>query len=141
MTDGSNASAAAKHLDVSRPWLAKLVEEGVIQQLEGGTYDLDDCRVRYIQHLRQRRTSGKHDGLIEARTSLADLRAAKMRGSLVPKQAAWEHSARTAGRLLMLLEGLPAAFTRDLKERRRLKELIDNIRRDFTKSLNQPDAA
>ena len=41
----------AKHIDVDRSYLDRLVGSGVLERLPGG-FDIDATRVRYIEHLR-----------------------------------------------------------------------------------------
>ena len=79
----ATATATAKHLTVSRQWLDKLCEEGVIERLPDGGFDLDDCRQKYIAYLRDRKNKpDKHADLIAARTRLAELKADELSGKL-----------------------------------------------------------
>ena len=128
----ANASVTAKHLDVSRQWLTKLTDEGILQRLSDGGYDLDDARVRYIQHLRDRRAKpDKYSALIAARTKVAEVRADRESKKLWREcmDAATAMVNRVSAALFSDLDSLPARFSRDLQQRRRLKELIDDIRR------------
>lgn len=43
----------AAHLDLSDRWVRKLLADGVLPGSKGkGGYDLEDCRLAYIRHLR-----------------------------------------------------------------------------------------
>ena len=47
-------TALSLHLDVSREQITRLEKQGVIDRLPSGNFDQDECRVRYLRHLRER---------------------------------------------------------------------------------------
>ncbi len=60
----------ARHLAGNRELIARLCQSGVIEVLPSGKYDLDDCRTRYIRHLRSRPPRGEGQAkLLEARAN------------------------------------------------------------------------
>src|ERR1700724_3146237 len=140
MPKGENASVTARHLDLSRARLQALEAEGVIKSLVGGGYDLNDTRVRYIRFLRDR----------PARSAVGDdLRAAKIK-ALEAKTAREEHRAEqkiikemlrifeeATVALMNRLDGTPAAYARDLNERKRLADLINDARRAHTEHVRR----
>jgi len=85
--DVVSASALARHLDVSRAYVAKLEADGVIRREPGGGYSLDVCRMRYINHLRrERQVSAKskaQDEFTQAKTALVQLRVQERAGLLM----------------------------------------------------------
>ena len=50
-----SACALAAHLSCVRSYIAKLVEQGVIERRADGRFDQDQCRAKYIAHLRAER--------------------------------------------------------------------------------------
>jgi hypothetical protein len=73
----ATATALAAHLFCSREAITRLEKQHVLERLPAGGYDLDDCRRRVLEHLRQRKPSGEH------RKSFEQSRAARERLKLM----------------------------------------------------------
>ena len=106
-----NASAMAVHLGCTRQYIAKPAAEGIIEK-RGDGYDQDQCRLRYLTHLRsEHRRSPRAAADAEhaaAKAALLRLRIAEKKRELMPTS---EHNAfvdELAGLLLTKLGGLSA---------------------------------
>lgn len=71
--------------------------------------------------------------LMQARAHEIRLRTAREEGELVPTDEAVAYTQAVVGALISRLNGLPAQITRDLRERRRIEKMIDEIRADVAK--------
>jgi hypothetical protein len=54
------ATDLAAHLFCSREAITRLEKQHVLERLPAGGYDLDDCRRRVLEHLRNRRPPDEH---------------------------------------------------------------------------------
>ena len=111
--DGSvNATTAGRHLDLSYQRVLQLVEEGALQQLPNGRFDLDDCRLRYIRWLRdpERRTakSKADQEFTQAKADLIRIRIAEKQRDLILYSEAEETGDKMIGIVLTKLSGLSA---------------------------------
>jgi hypothetical protein len=123
----------ARHLCTNREGLKRLEEQGVIARLpDGKSYDQEDCRRRYLEHLRSRPTarSSKQDALYEARAALAQLRAKKLAGELCHVSDFDDAWTEVIGYLLAALVGFPARIIRDVALRRTIEQELDRLRHD-----------
>ena len=50
-----SSAAMAEHLDCAPSYVRKLVDAGVIERRSDGKFDLDQCRTKYLAHLREAR--------------------------------------------------------------------------------------
>jgi hypothetical protein len=132
-----NVSAVARHLFLSPARVRELEAEGVFQRLDG-KLALDECRHRYIDHLRQRRPKSPADEKWreERARQLALQNAVKAR-DLIAITEAVEGLETVIGFVLSELHGMPARVTRDLELRRRLDEDIFGMRQRVTDKLGR----
>jgi hypothetical protein len=49
------AGALAAHLSCVRSYIAKLVDQGILERRSDGRFDQDQCRAKYIAHLKEER--------------------------------------------------------------------------------------
>jgi hypothetical protein len=133
----SNVSAVARHLLLSPARIRELEAEGIFQRLNG-KLDLDECRHRYIDHLRQRRPRSPADEKWreERARQLALQNAVKAR-ELIPFTEANEGLETVIGLVLAELYGMGARVSRDLEVRRRIDEDIVAVRRRITNKLSE----
>ena len=122
----ASASELSRHLDCSREEIRRLVEKRVLVHTADGRFDIDNSRRRYINHLRAKPTQAS--GLIDARTRLLDLRAAKLRGEMAPVAALDAFYIENIGELFLMLYAAMAAKSRDRRERAYWKNVIDDTR-------------
>lgn len=70
----------AEHLDCSAEWVSRLKSQNILPNAPGKTLNIDQCRVAYINYLRNkaRMTSNTDDGtIIEHKTRLTSAQATK----------------------------------------------------------------
>jgi hypothetical protein len=81
----------AVHIDVSERHCKTLIDEGVFKRAPSGRHDLDDCRVRYIRHLRDaaKGRSDSSSGLTDARTRVANARAEIVEQEVAVAKGEW----------------------------------------------------
>jgi hypothetical protein len=114
----------AKHLATNREGIARLVEGDVIKRCDDGTYNLDDCRVAYIRHLRDRpRGTGASTRLLEARERLTLLRVAEREHRLCGVEETNAAVTSFCGLTVAALEGLPGSIARARTDRELRAEL------------------
>jgi hypothetical protein len=133
----SNVSAVARHLFLSPARVRELQAEGVLQR-KNGKLDLDECRHRYIEHLRQRRPRSPADEKWreERARQLALQNAVKAR-DLIPFTEANEELETVIGFVLAELCGMGARVSRDLEVRRRIDADIFAMRQRVTNKLSE----
>jgi hypothetical protein len=72
-TKRASLTETSRHLDVSREAIRRLEASGVLRQEAGGGFDLDETRLAYIRHLRERpMKSAKRERLYEVQTELRE---------------------------------------------------------------------
>jgi hypothetical protein len=122
-TEVVTATALAAHLFCSREAIARLEKQHVLQRLPDGGYDLDDCRRRVLEHLRERRpaVSTARQEFEKARAEREKMRAAQMAGTLC--RVSDFHEAHDALLLYMVagLTAIPARCSRDLAMRKTIQ--------------------
>jgi hypothetical protein len=136
-----SAAALADHLACVRSYVAKLVAAGVIEQRSDGKYDQDQCRARYIAHLREeRKRSPKAEADVEfasAKAELIRIRIDEKRRTLVRRD---EHEAmidRLAGLTLTKLGAWPARIAgTDLALRRKAEALLRELRIELSQAAD-----
>ncbi len=123
------AGAAA---GVTAAFVWKLLNEGYVRRAPGGGVVLVEALAGYIRFLKDdRRNSTIKAGdnrVRDARAREIELRTARDEQELVPTEEGVAYMQAVIGLLMSRLNGLPASFTRDLDERRRLEASIDTIR-------------
>jgi phage terminase Nu1 subunit (DNA packaging protein) len=127
----------AKLMGVTPARVHQLEREGIIVKLGRDQYDALDCLPRFIAYVREenkRNTKGEaakkvHD--VKARE--IEIRIAKEEGRLIDLEDVEAVMSETYGAFRSEMDGLPAAFTRDLDQREKLERLIhgsfDRVRR------------
>jgi hypothetical protein len=117
-------TALALHLDVSREQITRLEKQGVIERRAGGGFDQDECRVRYLRHLRERRPPGEFRNRFEAAKALREERKVALEGRALCLMSDFTTSQETMTALVFA--GLDAAAARlhphDRKARLRVEE-------------------
>ncbi len=108
----------------------RLCQKGIIESLPDGKYDLDACRTRYIRHLRSRPPRGESQAkLLDARARLAQLKFDERAHRLIETEGALDALTQIVGTVLVELVGLvPAIAGKDVRERRRIEDLIFQMR-------------
>lgn len=122
----------AAHFGVARQYIEQLTAEGVIEK-RGDGYDQDQCRLRYITHLRDERrrspraaADAKH---AEAKTALLQIRIEEKRRTLVRRDAHEAMIDQMAGLVLTKIGGWPARVAgADLVVRRKAEALLRELR-------------
>jgi hypothetical protein len=122
-----------RHLVGNNELIPRLLEKGVIVQRPDGQFDRDECREKYIRHLRARPPRGAGNAkLLEARTKLAELRVAERTHTVVNTEevtAALQFLANTCVTIFESLPGMIAKARTDLALR---SDLLDWVRRSRT---------
>jgi hypothetical protein len=133
----SNVSAVARHLMLSPARVRELEAEGIFHRLNG-KLDLDECRHRYIEHLRQRRPRSPADEKWrEERARQLELQNSIKARDLIPFTEANEGLETVIGFILAELYGMGARVSRDLEARRRIDEDIFAVRQRVTDKLTE----
>jgi len=133
----SNVSAVARHLMLSPSRVRELEAEGIFHRLNG-KLDLDECRHRYIEHLRQRRPRSPADEKWrEERARQLELQNAVRARDLIPVTEANEGLETVIGFVLAELYGMGARVSRDLEVRRRIDGDIFAMRQRVTNKLSE----
>ena len=140
--DGSvNATAAGRHLDLSYQRVLQLVEEGALQQLPNGRFNLDDCRLRYIRWLRdpeRRSAKSKADQeFTQAKADLIKIRIAEKQRDLILYSEAEETGEKMIGIVLTKLSGLAARIGGSMEDRRKLDRVVFEIRTEMANAFHE----
>jgi phage terminase Nu1 subunit (DNA packaging protein) len=97
-----------RHLVGNNELIPRLLEKGVIEQRPDGTFDRDECREKYIRHLRARPPRGTGNAkLLEARTKLAELRVAERTHKVVSTEEVTAALQFLASTCANIFDGLP----------------------------------
>lgn len=119
----ATATALAAHLFCSREAITRLQKQHILERLPAGGYDLDDCRRRVLEHLRQRKPAGEDRRRFErARAEREELRIRRECHDLVKLSDFMEGIDAVAYVVLKHLAPLPSRLGgRDLAERKRVE--------------------
>jgi hypothetical protein len=127
----TTATGLGLHLGLSRQRVVQLADEGVIGGLDDGGFDETACRLKYLDWLRssERRSarSAVEAEFLRAKTVALEIRTEERLGNLVPRQVLEDAIDIIVGMYRAELGGLPASFTRDVSERRRLERLVNEL--------------
>ncbi len=134
-----SSAALAQHLGCVPSYIRKLVEQGVIERRRDGRFDQDQCRMRYLAHLREeRKRSPKSAADVEftsAKAQLIRIRIDEKRRTLVRRD---EHEAKIdqlAGLTLTKLGAWPARIAgTDLALRRKAEALLRELRIEMSQA-------
>lgn len=119
----------AAMVDRTPRWVNQLVQDGFIPRLERGQFSLIDA-VRgvmsfYEARLERTNKTAAASRATDARTREIELRIAERRRELIPVEEAKAVVMEYAQMVRAELSGLPARFTRDVAERRKLEQELD----------------
>jgi len=134
-----SAAALAEHLACVRSYVAKLVEQGVIERRSDGKFDQDQCRAKYLAHLREeRKRSPKSAADVEftsAKAELIRIRIAHQRRTLVSREEHDSQIDQLAGLILTKLGQWPARIAgADLALRRKAEVLLRELRIELSQA-------
>jgi restriction endonuclease Mrr len=120
---------AAALLNRTPRWVQNLVAAGFIQKSKRGSYSVVEV-VRgavayYEDQLERTNKSAAASRATDARTREIELRIAERRRELIPVEEAKAVVMEYAQIVRAELSGLPARFTRDVAERRKLEQELD----------------
>ncbi len=105
-----SAQPLAVHLGCARSYIEQLVEQGVIERRADGAFDQDQCRSKYIAHLRaEHRRSPRAAADAEfalAKAELVRIRIAEKKRQLIPLEEAFGQMDEVVGLILTGLSGL-----------------------------------
>ena len=136
-----SASTLARHLSCTRQYVSKLTAAGVIERRHGYGYDQDQCRLRYLAHLRsENRRSPRAAADAEhasAKAALLRLVIAEKQRKLVLREDANELIDSIAGLVLTHLGGLSARCSRDLVVRRQIDATVHQVRREIAEACSK----
>ncbi len=132
---------ACRYLKLSRQRLAQLVADGVIRREAPNKYRLIEVVHGYLDFMRDERSrankSAADSRVRDARAQEIALRIGEKLGHLVAVEEFDEFVDAIAGIILSELGSLPARFTRDLGERRRLEAECNGILERLSKHCQQ----
>lgn len=126
-----SGNALAAHLCMTRQNVALLVVEGIIERVDG-KFDQDQCRLRYIKHMRSDarrspRTQADADH-VKVKTEMLQLRLMERRRELVRQDDVTAMFDQVCGIMLTALSGLPARCSRDPAVRRNIELVTHQVR-------------
>jgi len=132
-----SASALARHLDCSRTYITKLVDQGMIERRADGRFDQDQCRAKYIAHLRaehKRSPRSEADSAFTlAKAELIQLRIQEKKRSLLPADDVLEQLDTMTGLFLSGLSGFAARCGgRDMATRHAIDKAVYDLRLDIS---------
>ena len=120
---------AATLLNRSVSWVQKLVTDGYIVRAGTNQYSVvaivRALMAYYDDLLENTNKAAAASRATDARTREIELRIAERRRDLIPQEDARAVGREMAAMIKAEFSGLPARFTRDLAERRRLEQEID----------------
>lgn len=112
--------------------LGQLEAVGIIRRTAKDCWPLAATMRALVEHARTRSEAySEAKGRMEiARAKALELKLAREEGRLAPLQEWYDALNIIVGKILTALIGLPNRYTRDLGERRRLEDLINDLRTD-----------
>jgi hypothetical protein len=134
-----SSAALAAHLACVPSYIRKLVEQGVIERRSDGRFDQDQCRTKYLAHLREeRKRSPKSEADTEfasAKAQLIRIRIDEKRRTLVRRDGHEAMIDRLAGLTLTKLGAWPARIAgTDLALRRKAEALLRELRIEMSQA-------
>lgn len=120
---------AGEHLGISEAMVRKLISDGFIEKAASGGVSIAQSTLGYVRFLREEdrssRKSTAEAGLKAARQREIEMRIAERENRLVDTEEAIAFVDHIVGRFRAVFGGLPARYTRDIKERRRLEAEVN----------------
>lgn len=136
--------AAGQEIGVTGQFIRQLIGEGAIKK-HGRNVRLIEVLKGYIGWLkddaRRNSKSASATRVADARALEIEIRTAERRRELIPVEDAQAAMDAVVGRCLTEMVGLPASYTRDIAERRRLEEKMDGCRARIAASLRNTSEA
>ena len=132
----------AAHFGVVRQHIDHLLAQGVIEKRSDGLFDQDQCRLRYITHLRsehQRSPRSAADAEhSKAKTQLLQIRIEEKQRTLVRRDVHEAQIDQMAGLVLTKLGGWPARIAgQDLGLRRRAEAVLRELRTEIAEAATK----
>lgn len=125
------ATGLGRHLDLSLQRVMQLVEEGIIPRRDDGGFDQDECRIRYINFIREdgrrAKNSAENVRLNDAKAKAIEIRNARADRQLIEVTEAIEFVDSALGGIRADFTGFAARVTRDLRLRRKIEDAIDDV--------------
>ena len=136
-----SASELAEVWAVTPERVRQLAKSGTIPVGERGRYPCKRTLLAFAVYQRGLAERARSQGSDGNRAKLArareiELRIAQREGELIEADAACAAMMTLAGTVRSSLDGLPARFTRDLRERDRLRKEIDDILEGVARALD-----
>lgn len=135
-------------LDLGERWLRKLENKGIIVRLARGQYDLPKSVQGYIKWLRETELAQSQTPAGSAKENFELERARKLKLENDQKEALLIETPEViaaidhiVGEIRTGLAGIPARFTEDLAERRRLENEIDAVLSQLADRFDQASLA
>jgi hypothetical protein len=130
---------AARLLNVDPSRISQLRRDGTIEAV-GGQFAAGKLVHDFIRYVEQRKTSARIDDdkkIRALRIEAMERKAKQDAGEWVPIDWMKETELTLCGKLLSHIVSVPARFTRDIKERRRLEAMLDEGRAEFCNSIGR----
>ncbi len=119
----------ARLLDISGAFLRRMTQEGKIPKRAKGKYGLVEAVHAYIRFLRDENArstkTAASSRMQDAKTAEIELRLAEKQRTVVPLDDATYAMEFAAAKFRDALMSLPARYTRDMAERRKLEALVN----------------
>ncbi|MGO9399337.1 MAG: hypothetical protein ACLP19_16080 [Xanthobacteraceae bacterium] len=137
-----NAREVARFLGITSNRVGELAAEGWFSRGPDGLISYHEAVLGWRRALaKEPNAHGKAVArLTEAKVKLAEQRAAREAGRLAPAQELFDVGVHFFSYTVGALEALPARYTRDLNERKRLKKLLDTMRQEWVQHWQQETA-
>jgi hypothetical protein len=134
-----SASALALHLDCSRTYIGRLEAEGVIERRDDGRFDQDQCRAKYISHLKEERKrsprSEADTAFTAAKAELIRIRIQEKQRVLILAEEAYAQIDQMCGLFLTGLSGFAARCgARDMTTRRMIDKAVFDLRTEISEA-------
>lgn len=130
----------------TKQWVLDLVKNGHLERVGRGRYRLGDVGVAVVRHYEASREASSSvaaaSRVTDARTREIEQRIAIRERQLIPTDDAIAEYDILVAVCRKEIDGLPAAFTRDVADRRRLEKLCDGAKTRIADALGKAgDAA
>lgn len=130
----------------TKQWVLDLVKNGHLERVGRGRYRLGDVGAAVVKHYEASREAGNASAaasrVTDARTREIEQRIAMRERQLIPLDDAITEYDILVAVCRKEFDGLPAAFTRDMADRRRLEQLCDGAKTRIADALGKAgDAA
>jgi hypothetical protein len=135
-----NSVIASELLSITPTQFGMVVANGFIPAQPDGRYLVRDCVAGY---LRYRLDSGQQERrerdsrLAQIKIAERSLHLAERRGQLFNLSASVAFLNELCGELFGMIDGVPAEYSRDLKERKRLAAILDRVRITFAELVQK----